>query len=134
MNDSIEPLLQLYRRFCELAGTDPLDDLRFHKFQSRCFYEFVAGGFSEEEMILVVKYVQAKNKKLLPEYRRTIVPSKIIGDLERFCEDLAEAKRLQALRVSPRQQAINEFRKHAAPESLANTAQPVRDILRKAIL
>lgn len=132
MTDSIQPLLQLHQRFCELAGIDG-NDLRFHKAWSHTFWDFSREGFTEEEMILVVKYIQAQNKKREPEYRRKIVPSLILGNIERFCEDLAEAKRLQALRVTPRQQAINEFRRCPAPESLANTAQPVRDVLLKAI-
>lgn len=131
--DSVEPLMELHRKFCELAGLEDGNDLRFSKHWSRFYWEFQREGFTVEELTLVVRYVQAQNKKASPEYRRKIVPSKILGDLERFCEDLAEAKRLQALRVTPRQQAINEFRKHSAPESLADTAQPVRDILRKAI-
>lgn len=136
MNDSISPLLEYHHKFCELAQTAiDKNDLRFHKEFSRFYWELHQAGFSVEEMCTVIRYVQAQNKKQRdPEYRRKIVPSKILGDMERFCEDLAEAKRLQALRVSPRQQAVNEFRKHSAPESLANTAQPIKDVLRKALL
>lgn len=134
MIDSIEPLLAYHHKFCELAQTAiDKNDLRFHKEFSRYYWELHQAGFSVEEMETVIRYVQAQNKKAEPQYRRKIVPSKILGDLERFCEDLAEAKRLQALRVGPGQQAVNEFRRHSAPESLADASRAVKDILRTAL-
>ena len=131
MND-IDPLLALYHKFCELTDQEP-NDLHFHKHISRPFYEFHREGFTVQEMELVVRYAQAQNKKATaPEYRRKLVPSKIIGDLERFCEDLAEAKRIQALRVTPRQQVVSEFRGYRIEDVKVN-AQSVKDVLRKAI-
>lgn len=134
MTDSIDPLLAYHRAFCEASGTLDPNDLRYHKHWSRFYYELHHEGFSVEEMVLVVKFVMAQNKKQKDfQFRRPIVPSKIIGDIGRFCEDLARAKQQQALRTSPRQQAIDSFRGYRQPEDVKITAQPVRDILRKAI-
>ncbi len=130
MNDSTDPLLALHQKFCELTGNDT-NDLRFQKHWVRYFYELHHEGFTGEEMELVIRYVQNQNKK--SEFKRKLVPSKVIGDLERFCEDLSEAKRLQKLRATPRQQALDAFRGHRAPEDTSLRAVSIRDVLREAI-
>jgi hypothetical protein len=133
MTDSIEPLQAMHERFCELAGIDK-NDLRFQKHWVRYFYELNREGFSITEMELVVRYVQGQNKKMTElRFRRAILPSRILGDMERFCEDLAEAKRLAALRTSPRQQAIDEFRGYKAAEMGRNNVVSLGDVLKKAI-
>lgn len=132
MND-IEPLRALHQKFCELTGADA-NDLRFQKHWVRYFYDLHREGFTSEEMELVIRYVQAQNKKAKsPEYKRKMVPSKVIGDLERFCEDLAEAKRLEKLKTTSKQQALNCFRGHRAPEDVQLRAVSLRDVLSRAI-
>jgi hypothetical protein len=133
MTDSIEPLQAMHERFCELAGIDK-NDLRFSKHWVRYFYELNREGFSITEMELVVRYVQMKNKKASePHFRRAILPSRILGDMERFCEDLAEAKRLAALRTSPREQVLREFRRCSTDRLPDNTTHTAREALLKAI-
>jgi len=131
--DSIEPLLAYHRAFCEASGTLDPNDLRFHKQYSRYYYELHHEGFSVEEMVRVVKFVMAWNKKAEAQYRRRIDPPHILGDLVRFCSDLSEANRLAALRTTPRQQALREFRRHDAHEDVKITARPVLDVLRAVI-
>lgn len=124
----MQPYLEkLHARFCELTGACQ-KTLKFRLFE-RTFYEFHAGGFTLEDMELVIAHIKRLNRNYSIPRKLTI--RSVIEDLPRFAEDLVEARRLEARKTTSRERAIGELRGFI-PERGANDAIALGELLKKA--
>jgi hypothetical protein len=123
-----EHLKQYHLQWCELTGNDP-NVLRYHLFE-RSYYDLNRNGFTLDDLKLVVKLIIRQNLKY--SIKRKLTIRAVIDDLPRFCEDLAEAKRLQALNVTPRERAIGELR-GSIPARAQKDAQVLKELLKRTL-
>jgi hypothetical protein len=126
MNTPISPCEQLHLDYCQFAGHDP-EILRF------CFYQqswqsFLANGFVRDDLRIVMAYVKKQNEKYT--IKRPLRIRSLIDDMPRFCEDLAEARRLEQRRPTAKEMALGELRGFVPPRQTA-TLRTVGDVLRQ---
>jgi hypothetical protein len=126
----------LHDTFCRAAEHDA-NDVRYYRQCERIWHEFHRAEFTAQELELVIDYVKKRNAIAgSAVYRRVITPVGIVGDLQRFCENLQEAKRLKALRDKcndPRQNTLNAWRGAPPEQAVADNIVPIKDALKKAI-
>lgn len=106
MTDQITTI-HLY--WCEITGQD-VRDLPI-QFSERHWYEFLKLGCTKEDLKLVVDWMLMQNKSGRVVYQ--LLPSKVVGDLERFCEIRAELRAKQRNRrpaPTPKEQILQSFR------------------------
>lgn len=106
MQDQITTI-HLY--WCEITGQD-VRDLPI-QFSERHWYEFLKLGCTKEDLKLVVDWMLMQNKSGRVVYQ--LLPSKVVGDLERFCEIRAELRAKQRNRKQPpteREKILQSFR------------------------
>lgn len=96
----------LHEAYCRLTGQDGLP-LRFDR--QRQWYDWIRAGFTFEDLKLVIRYL----KKGIAERRRNhgaLKFSNLVVQLDRFEEDLFEARRVLKVRPKPPGTVMTEQR------------------------
>jgi len=103
----MEPNLQsLHETFCKLTDADP----QLLKYQAceRSWYDFVEMGFTRQHLEMVIAQIKWSNRQY--SYKRNFRFRNIIGDLQRFADDLMESERRTKRKATPKESALGDFR------------------------
>jgi hypothetical protein len=98
------------------------------------YHQFIKAGFTEQDILTVVRYLQRKIKEGT-RLEGALRWSNCIGDITRFAEDLSFARAEERNRKpapAPRERALEQLRPTAVtlkPEDTQNTGRPVGDLI-----
>lgn len=127
MNDPEEKLKALHLAFCEATNNDP-NVLRYHLFQ-RVWADFERNGFTQDDLRLVLCLVIRQNRNYSMKRKLTI--RGVVEDMPRFCEDLAEARRCESRKATPKEKVLGELRGFI-PARNGNALKTVGEVIKKA--
>ena len=122
-----DQIKSLHLLFCEMTNSNP-NVLRLPLFE-RAWWEYLRNGFTEDDLRVVLKRIIKLNAGYTIKRKLTI--RAVVEDLPRFCEDLAEARRIEALRATPKEKALGELR-GAIPERKTNELKSLGELVKKA--
>ncbi len=99
-------LAELHQCFCKVTGQELKASLC-----ERLFYDFTNAGFVTDDLVCVINYMKAENRK--NELKYSFKLHCVIGDLEKFNSIWGVAKAIERNKVKPpaeREKTLNAFR------------------------
>ena len=128
--DKVTPAL-IHEEYVKLTGYEVRLDINYWTFKEFCEHDYTV-----EDLRLVIRFIKAQNKDRSPGYKRSLRPSKVIGDLQRFDEDLAEAKAVFRNRPRPLSQrdiALQQLRPEVGERPQQNTSLSLKECFQRII-
>lgn len=100
------------------------------KVYERLTYEFMAIGFSQDDLELVVKHLQRENSK--NDFKYSLDLRRLLSDHENFNDHLSRATAIKSRQRTPAQQTLHEFRR-ITPEDAKDSFRTIGDVIKKSI-
>jgi hypothetical protein len=126
----MDKIHQVQSVWCDLTG-----QIIKPRALERMFYEFVAIGFTSDDLRCVVQHMQRANKRMKGA-AFTFRVHRVVGDLEWFASMLAESRAKERnLKPghTPKQQALQKLRPVVEEPLLPANCIHIKEALRRAI-
>jgi hypothetical protein len=100
------------------------------KVYERLAFDFMAIGFSQDDLELVVRHLQRENAK--NDFKYSLDLRRLLSDHQTFNDHLSRATAIKSRQRTPAQKVLNEFRR-ITPEDAKDSFRSIGEVIKKSI-
>lgn len=132
MSLTTDTITDLHACYCRMTGLEVKQAIH-----ERAWFDFIAKGFTGDDLRCVLEYLLAQNRTMKGEARFSLRLNRLLDfTYEHFDSILAEARAKEKNRRPKRtaaSQALSEFRGRPEPEAAGRPPMTAGEILRKVL-